>query len=135
MVKAIALAMLLATTPVVAVWSASPAQAQGQTQGQGLPDPLPRLKSEAKNLDVSLGSLVAVGLGAVAGSVMFNSVLGVPHMISAVAGGVLGYWVYQEYQDDIEERTLQLRVPGSFAMEHAPQNPAVTARWLGTVAQ
>lgn len=132
MVKAVALAVLLAAAPLAAL-SASPAQAQGQ--GQGLPDPLPRLKAEAKNIDLSLESLVAVGLGAVAGSVMFNSVLGVPHAISAVAGGIIGYWVYQEYQDDLDERTLQLRVPGSFAMEHAPQNPAVTARWLGTVSQ
>src|SRR5690606_20595464 len=104
MVKAVALAVLLAAAPLAAL-SASPAQAQGQ--GQGLPDPLPRLKAEAKNIDLSLESLVAVGLGAVAGSVMFNSVLGVPHAISAVAGGIIGYWVYQEYQEDLDERTLQ----------------------------
>lgn len=133
MVKAIALAVLLAAAPLATLWSASPAQAQGQ--GQTLPDPLPRLKAEAKNIDLSLGSLVAVGLGSVAGSVVFHSVLGVPNAVSIIAGGVLGYWVYQENQDDFDDRTLQLRVPGSFAMEHAPQNPAVAARWLGTVSQ
>lgn len=133
MVKAIAVAVLLAATPLATVWSASPAQAQGQ--GQPLPDPLPRLKAEAQKIDVSLGSLVAVGLGSVAGSIVFHSVLGVPNAVSIVAGGVLGYWVYQENRDDIDERTLQLRVPGSFAMEHAPQNPVITARWLGSAAQ
>ncbi|MBU0724608.1 MAG: hypothetical protein KJ904_06900 [Alphaproteobacteria bacterium] len=127
MVKALALAALLTTAPLAAAWSASPVQA--------LPDSLPKVEVDDREIDLSPGALVALGLGAVGGSVLFNSVFGVPHAISAVAGGVLGYWWYQEYQEEKSRRTLQLRVPGSFAMEHAPQNPAVTARWLGTVSQ
>ncbi|MBU2089847.1 MAG: hypothetical protein KKB63_04710, partial [Alphaproteobacteria bacterium] len=98
MVKALALAALLTTAPLAAAWSASPVQA--------LPDSLPKVEVDDREIDLSPGALVALGLGAVGGSVLFNSVFGVPHAISAVAGGVLGYWWYQEYQEEKSRRTL-----------------------------
>lgn len=134
MMKALALAALLTTAPLATAWSASPVQALPDSLPK-LQESLPKVEIDDREIDLSPGALVALGLGAVGGSVLFNSVFGVPHAISAVAGGVLGYWWYQEYQEEKSRRTLQLRVPGSFAMEHAPQNPAVTARWLGPVSQ
>ena len=84
---------------------------------------------------ISRDNLVAIGVGALGGYIVLGSLIGVPHGLAAVIGGVAGYWWYDKYEQERSMTPLQYRVPSSFAMNHPEASPLVQARWLKDVPQ
>ena len=84
---------------------------------------------------ISRDNLVAIGVGALGGYIVLGSIIGVPHGLAALIGGVAGYWWYDKYEQERSMTPLQYRVPSSFGMDHSAASPLVQARWLKDVPQ
>lgn len=95
----------------------------------------PVIEVKRDELVIPYGSLAAIGLGVIGGVVVFKGVLGVPHLLSAIAGGAIGHWWYREYEKERGLGPSQYRAPSRFALDHANDSPALQARWLGEAAK
>lgn len=125
--SALAVSLAIVAAPNLAAAS-SPIPAATDTAGQ------PAALTQ-DDIYISRDNLVAIGVGALGGYVVLGTLLGVPHGLAAVIGGVAGHWWYGKYEAERSMTPLQYRVPSSFAMNYPAASPLVQARWLNDAPQ